>query len=57
MTKDLKKVSTKELAEELAGREAVEKIIVGPYESCSMTVGNQVVWDEGGPVMILRVWD
>lgn len=54
---DLKNVLTEELVEELAKREAVEKIVVGPYEACSITVGDRTVYDEGGPVVILRIWD
>ena len=54
---DLKNVSTKELVEELAKREAVEKIVVEPYQPCTITVGEKMVWDEGGPVVILRIWD
>ncbi|MCH5320211.1 MAG: BC1881 family protein [Eubacterium sp.] len=54
---DLKNVSTKELVEELASREAVEKIAVAPYEPCSITVGDQKIYDDGGPVVILRIWD
>lgn len=53
---DLKNVSTKELVEELASREAVEKIVVEPYEPYSITVGNQKISD-GGPIVILRIWD
>ena len=53
---DLKNVSTKELAEELASREAVEKIAVEPYEEYSITVGERKIRD-GGPVVILRIWD
>lgn len=53
---DLKNVSTKELVEELASREAVEKIVVEPYEPYSITVGDQTISD-GGPVVILRIWD
>ena len=53
---DLKNVSTKKLVEELASREAVEKIVVEPYEEYSITVGNQEISD-GGPVVILRIWD
>lgn len=49
-------VSTKELVEELSKREAVEKIVIEPYEEYSMTVGNQKITD-GGPVVILRIWD
>lgn len=54
---DLKNVSTKELVEELASREAVEKIVVEPYEACTITVGDETVYDDGGPVVILRIWD
>ena len=54
---DLKNVSTKNLVEELAQREAVEKIVVEPYEPCCITVGDQVIYNEGGPVVILRIWD
>ena len=35
---DLKNASTRELVEELAKREAVEKIVVEPYEPCTVTV-------------------
>ena len=54
---DLKNASTRELVEELAKREAVEKIVVEPYEPCTVTVDGKVVWDEGGPAVILRVLD
>ena len=54
---DLKNISTSELVEELAKREAVEKIVVEPYEPCSITVGDQIIYDEGGPVVILKIWD
>ena len=54
---DLKNISTKELVEELAKREAVKKIVVVPYEPCSITVGNQTVYDEVGPAVILQIWD
>lgn len=53
---DLSNVSTKALVEELASREAVEKITVEPYEEYSITVGNKKI-SEGGPVVILRIWD
>ena len=55
-TMDLKSVSTKELVEELAKREAVEKIVVEPYEPCSITVGEREISSDG-PVVILRIWD
>ena len=53
---DLKNVSTKQLVEELASRGGVEKIAVEPYEPYSITVGEQKISD-GGPVVILRIWD
>lgn len=53
---DLKNVSTKELVEELAKREAVEKIPVGPYEDYSITVGDREIIDSG-PIVILKIWD
>lgn len=53
---DLSNASTKKLVEELASRKAVEKIAVEPYEEYSITVGNQKISD-GGPVVILRIWD
>lgn len=53
---DLSNVSTKKLVEELASREAVEKIVVEPYEEYSIIVGNQKISDSG-PVVILRIWD
>ena len=56
ITMDLKDVSTKELVEELAKREGVEQIGVAPYEPYSITANGQTISD-GGPVVILRVWD
>ena len=52
----LKDVSTKELVEELAKREAVELLSVEPYEPYSITANGQTISD-GGPVVILRIWD
>lgn len=54
---NLKNVSTKELVEELAKREAVERIVVEPYEPCTVTVSDEVIWDNGGPAVILMVLD
>lgn len=54
---DLKNVSTKELVEELALREGVEKTVVEPYEPCSITVGNQKIYDDSGPIVLLRICD
>lgn len=54
---DLKNVSTKELVEELAHREGVEKTVVEPYEACSITVGDETVYNDGGPVVILKIMD
>ena len=53
---DLKNVSTKQLVEELASREAVEAIRIDPYEEYSITIGEQKI-NDGGPVVILRIWD
>ena len=53
---DLSNVSTKKLVEELASRQAVERITVEPYEEYSITVGNQKI-NDGGPIVILRIWD
>lgn len=53
---NLKDVSTKELVEELARREGVEQIRVEPYEPYSITANGQTISD-GGPVVMLRIWD
>ncbi len=53
---DSKDISTKKLVEELVNREAVEKIVIEPYEEYSITTENQEI-KEGGPVVILRIWD
>ena len=53
---DLKKVSTRELVEELSKREAVETIRVMPYEKYSIEADGKKHDDEG-PVVILKVWD
>lgn len=53
---DLKNVSTKDLVEELSKREGVEKLVVGPYEPYSITVAGQTV-NDGGPIVILKIWD
>lgn len=53
---DLKKVSTRELVEELSKREAVETVCVKPYEKYSIEANGEKTTDEG-PVVILKVWD
>ena len=53
---NLKNVSTKKLVEELASRDSVEKIAIEPYEEYSITVGEQKI-NDGGPIVILRIWD
>lgn len=53
---ELKNVSTKELVEELEKREGVELLSVEPYEPYSITANGQTIRD-GGPVVILRIWD
>lgn len=53
---DLSKVSTRELVEELAKREAVEQFIAEPYQAYKITVGENETEDTG-PAVILRIWD
>ena len=53
---DLSKVSTRELVEELAKREAVEQFIVEPYQAYKIKVGENEISDDG-PTVILRIWD
>lgn len=55
-TMDLSKVSTRELVEELAQREAVERFIAEPYQTYKITVGENET-DDTGPAVILRIWD
>ncbi len=55
-TMDLSKASTRELVEELAKREAVEKITAEPYQEYKIAIGEKEVFDTG-PVVILRIWD
>lgn len=53
---DLSKVPTCDLVEELSKREAVEKIVVEPYQDYKITVGEKETSDDG-PAVILRIWD
>lgn len=53
---ELKDVSTKELVEELAKREAVELFSAEPYEPYSITAGGQTI-SNSGPVVILLIRD
>ncbi len=53
---ELKDVSTKRLAEELAKREGTEQIYIEPYNPYTITFDGQTINDEG-PVVILRIWD
>ena len=53
---DLKKVSTRELMEELSKREAVETICVKPYEKYAIEANDEKTEGEG-PVVILKIWD
>ena len=53
---DLSKVLTRELAEELAKREAVEKITAEPYQIYKIIVGDNEISDTGSAI-ILRIWD
>ncbi len=52
----LSNVSTAELVRELSEREGVERIMVGPYQSYEISIGEQSI-PGSGPVVILRVWD
>lgn len=54
---DLSKISTAQLVEELLKREGVKKIMVAPYEACTITVGDKKMNDDGGPSVILRIVD
>lgn len=56
MKMDLSKISTRELVEELAKREAVEAVTVEPYQTYKIIVGDNEISDTG-PVVILRIWD
>lgn len=53
---ELKNVSTKRLVEELEKREGVELLSIGPYEPYSITANGQTI-NDGGPAVILRIWD
>ena len=52
----LSNVSTAELVRELSEREGVERIMVGPYQSYEISIGEQSI-PGSGPVVILIVWD
>ena len=52
----LSNVSTAELVCELSEREGAERIMVGPYQSYEISIGEQSI-PGSGPVVILRVWD
>lgn len=53
---DLSKVSTRELVEELAKREAVEQFIAEPYQAYKISIGENETTDTG-PAVILQIWD
>ena len=53
---DLSNASTRELVEELAKREAVEKVTAESYQAYRIVIGDREISDTG-PVVILRVWD
>lgn len=53
---DLSKVSTREIIEELTKREAVEKLVVEPYQEYKIVSGETEITDNG-PAVILRIWD
>lgn len=49
-------ISTKELVEELVTREAVEKIMINPYQEYKIIIDNNEISDTG-PAVLLRIWD
>lgn len=53
---DLSKASTRKLVEELAKREAVERLMAEPYQVYKITIGENETVHEG-PAVILRIWD
>lgn len=53
---NLQEISTRELVEELAKREAVEQFIAEPYQAYKITIGENEIFDDG-PAVILRVLD
>lgn len=53
---NLSDFSTKELAEELSKREAVEKITVEPYREYRFFVEDKE-FSGSGPVIILKIFD
>lgn len=53
---NLQKISTRELVEELAKREAVDQFIAKPYQAYKITIGENELSDDG-PAVILRIWD
>lgn len=53
---ELSNISTKELVEELVTREAVEKIMIHPYQEYKIIIENNEISDTG-PAVLLRIWD
>jgi hypothetical protein len=53
---DLKKISTHELVNELAGREAVERFDIKPYEKYSLSTEVENL-SETGPAVVLVITD
>lgn len=53
---ELSNVSIKELVEELATREAVEKILINPYQGYKIIIENNENSDTE-PAVLLRIWD
>lgn len=53
---NLSDISTEKLVEELSKREAVEKIIIEPYQNYKILAENYKL-EDSGPVVILRIWD
>ena len=53
---NLQEISTRELVEELAKRDAVEQFIAEPYQTYKITIGENEIFDDG-PAVILRILD
>ena len=55
----MEKLSTKDLVEELSKREAVQEIVVEPYDKFEIKIKDQsLTLDiDSGPCRILVIWD
>ena len=56
MSFDLSAVPTCELVDEFKKREGFWRTSVEMYDEYSITVGEEIIKD-GGPVVLLKIWD